>query len=139
MGAAGKKPGLEDKLERINREEESHYVSFADMIEHPLYESWINKEDFSNGIESLNVEIRDTNNAPIAMQNDKDRVTVSYAKPPKNVLNALLYVHGMDINKTVEETMCWHRRPSNGLPAHTLRFSGKERKDKTYRTLNKRR
>ena len=137
MDAAGKKPGLEDKLERINREEEAHNVSFADMVEHPLYQTWINKEDFSNGIESLNVEVSETNNAPIAMQNDNDRVTVSYAKPPKNVLNALLHVHGMDINKTVEETMCWHRRTSNGLPAHTLLFSGKERKDETYRILKR--
>lgn len=137
MGASKTVPGIEDHLEKINREESFHCVSFADMVEHPLYQSWINQEDFGNGIDFCESIVRDTNRAPIALQNDDDRVTVSFAKPPNNVLRALLHVHGMDVNKNYDEEMCWHRRPSNGLPAHTLRFSGVVRKDKTYRTLVK--
>ncbi len=121
MGSV-KKPGLEDQLERIRREDEHKLlawdISFSDFVETEGYTSWFNTLDQSQeDVPKLESMV------------GSDMVLVAYKRPPKNIERLILHNLGLDIDEPYEEQILLHRNVKGDI-VNTLRWIGKMRTDK---------
>jgi len=121
MGSV-KKPGLEDQLERIRREDEHKLlawdISFSDFVETEGYTSWFNTLDQSQeDVPKLESMV------------GSEMVLVAYKRPPKNIERLILHTLGLDIDEPYEEQILLHRNVKGDI-VNTLRWIGKMRTDK---------
>lgn len=121
MGSV-KKPGLEDQLERIRREDEHKLlawdISFSDFVETEGYTSWFNTLDQSQeDVPKLESMV------------GSEMVLVAYKRPPKNIERLILHNLGLDIDEPYEEQILLHRNVKGDI-VNTLRWIGKMRTDK---------
>lgn len=123
MGASRSVKGLEDDLDYVRNqmddEARHHHVSFSDVLNSPLYKSWIGgcRSSDDAGLNDI--------------MNGKNNILQNFKKPPKELLSKILFEMGLDIEKPIDELVCKHRN-FNGDAVHTVRYSGSLRSDSTF-------
>lgn len=113
----GLEHGLGYTRMRLKDEAQHHYVSFSDILNHSRYIAWLNSCDKDGGTTEV--------------MNGEDHVLVSHKKPKWDVMKEILFDLGLDIERPIQEDVCFHRNYSNAV-VNTVRYSGSFRTDRAW-------
>ncbi len=116
---------LDHIRQRMKEEDKHHYVSFSDVMKHPIYKAWISSS------------VEDEHSLGDSIMNSKTMVLERHRKPPRDVLEKILYGLFLDVNKPIQEHVCTHRN-YNGKVVDMVRYEGTMRSDDSFMRMYKR-
>lgn len=112
------------QLNQIRMEEQQWEISCFDVASNEIYKQWIKRQ----------------NNACEALEGDKIKQVVdspnhmifAFTRPPRKVLDAILYSMGLDVELGYERQLCLHRSWA-GITGQGERYVGKQRIDSEWK------
>jgi hypothetical protein len=116
----GLEHGLDYTRMRLKDEAQHHHVSFSDILKHSRYTSWLSSCD-KDGFNGVTTDV----------MNGENHVLVNYKKPKWDVMSEILFELGLDIEKPIQEDVCFHRNYSDAI-VNTVRYSGSFRTDTAW-------
>lgn len=110
---------LDGKVHRMRQELAQTEISFFDVVKAPEYVNWEREQEYPDDcFEDLN--------------HSKYFITKGFLRPPKQLLDAILYSYGMDIDKPVKAVVCKHRS-FDGSVHVGVRYIGRTRTDSHWK------
>lgn len=117
---------IEDLVENYDRAMSGWEVSAFDIIQSNIYQEWFTQNDNGMNVENAEEIIRDGEN-----------IHISFVRPPRKIMDKILYNLGLDISDTVERQLCRHKT-FGGAVVYGERYVGYQRVDSEWKNFVKR-